>query len=153
MDELKLKAKSMNAALLTLEKAANSYKKALKVIDISYLLETKVFDEYDDFTKSLRDCLIQRFEYTVDLFWKLLKFYLENIEKVTLEFKSPRGIIRKSAEVRLITEDDAKLALEMIDYRNRTSHTYEEETADLISKKIPDFYFLMRKVVDLLLKN
>ena len=153
MDELKMKIKSINNALVTLKKAVNSYSKSLQKVDISCLLKEQLFDEYSDFIRSLRDSLIQRFEYCVDLFWKFLKFYLENIEKVTLEFKSPRGIIRKAAESRLITEDDAKLALEMIDYRNQSSHLYKEETADFISKKIPDFYLLMRKIVDTVTKN
>jgi nucleotidyltransferase substrate binding protein (TIGR01987 family) len=148
MEELKLKKENILSALKSLDKAIVSYKKALQKIDISSLLNENVFEEYEDFVRTLRDSLIQRFEYSVDMFWKYLKFYLENIEKLTLETKSPKGIVRAVCQARLMREDDAKLILEMIDYRNRTSHIYKEETADIISKHIPDFYLLIKKIVD-----
>lgn len=40
-----------------------------------------------------RDSLIQRFEYSYELFWKFLKKYAEH-QFITLESASPRGIIR-----------------------------------------------------------
>jgi len=78
---------------------------------------------------ALRDSIIQRFEYCTDLFWKVLKIHLEEIEKVTLSTYSPVGVIRAAVEARIITEDQGQGCLEMIKSRNLTSHIYHEEVA------------------------
>ena len=45
----------------------------------------------------------------------------------------------------LIAEKDAELILKMIEDRNKSSHIYQEEVADQISGKIPNYYKIMKK--------
>ena len=49
---------------------------------------------------------------------------------------------------RLLSEDEVRNFLEMIDARNTTSHTYREEFANLLYKQIPAHYHLMQALVD-----
>jgi len=81
-------------------------------------------------TKVERDAAIQRFEYTFEAVCKAAGRYLLLIEGVTVG--SPKGIVRSSREVRLLTDDQAVLTLEMVDDRNLTVHTYNEALAEQI---------------------
>ncbi len=69
----------------------------------------------------LRDPVIQRFEFSWEIAWKLLKL---QPAAVGIEALSPREVIRQSLQAGLIQDGnvwtDAKL------HRNMTSHTYDE---------------------------
>lgn len=81
----------------------------------------------------LRDAAIQRFEFTFELAWKVMKTYAE---QQGLEARSPREAIRAAFQTGLITEDPGWLA--MIELRNLTSHTYDEAIAERIYADLPD---------------
>ncbi len=81
----------------------------------------------------VRDSAIQRFEFTFDLAWKSLKLYLEEVER--LECRSPKGCLRLAFSVGLIDNDP--YWLQICDYRNLTSQTYDEELADKIYEELP----------------
>lgn len=85
----------------------------------------------------LLDGTIQRFEFCVELGWKLLKEYLE-YEKIG-EFNSPRSTIKECFSIGLIEE--AEQWLDMLDDRNLTSHTYDEEIAKEIYRNIITKYY------------
>lgn len=85
----------------------------------------------------LLDGTIQRFEFCVELGWKLLKEYLE-FEKLG-EFNSPRSTIKECFSIGLI--EDAEKWLDMLDDRNLTSHTYDEEIAKEIYRNIIAKYY------------
>lgn len=76
----------------------------------------------------IRDSCIQRFEFTIELSWKLMKKVLssEGIQ----ELDSPKAIIRSAAKAQLI--DDAESWLHFIDQRNLSSHTYREDLAEQV---------------------
>lgn len=78
------------------------------------------------------DGVIQRFEFTYELAWKVMKAYLE--QQGVFEPKTPREVFRESYKIGLITDGDGWLDM-MID-RNLTSHTYNEAAAMEIYKKI-----------------
>lgn len=85
----------------------------------------------------LLDGTIQRFEFCVELGWKLLKEYLE-YEKIG-DFNSPRSTIKECFSIGLI--EDAEQWLDMLDDRNLTSHTYDEEIAKEIYRNIITKYY------------
>ena len=60
---------------------------------------------------SLSDSLIQRFKYNIDAFWKLLKLYLQEYEKMDVEAASPRGIIRQAMQANVIQQDEQEVLL------------------------------------------
>ncbi|UJL47227.1 nucleotidyltransferase substrate binding protein [Virgibacillus sp. NKC19-16] len=82
------------------------------------------------------DGVIQRFEFTFELSWKLMKMFLEATG--ISDIKSPRGAIREAYAFGLI-EDGNEWINMMID-RNKTSHLYDEEEARLIYEKIKNRY-------------
>lgn len=140
MDSLKVPLnKNLTAALKKLEEAINNYEKlkSMGTQKISILMENEKLQE------SLRDSLIQRFEFCVDLFWKYLDKYLKHILKIVPEATAPKSVIKAACKARILLEQDASILLEMIDGRNMTSHIYKEEIADQLSRKIPAYYHIM----------
>ena len=73
-----------------------------------------------------KDGIIQRYEFTHELAWKVMKDYAEY--QGYTEVGGSRDASRLAFQMSLITDIDGWL--EMIRYRNLTSHTYSEETAD-----------------------
>jgi nucleotidyltransferase substrate binding protein (TIGR01987 family) len=142
MAQINQKLKVISDALDTLQKSINLYKEY-----------KAIFNEFpnnknEQFFMAMRDSMIQRFEYCVDLFWKVLRFYLEEIEKVTLPSYSPRGVIRETVKIKTLSEAEGDECIKMVLNRNQTSHIYHEETAHAIAENIPEFYLLMRNLVD-----
>jgi nucleotidyltransferase substrate binding protein (TIGR01987 family) len=84
---------------------------------------------------TVRDSAIQRFEFCVDLSWKTLKTVLK--DKHGIECASPKGCVREAFAVGIITEDDP-FWLTMIELRNLSAHTYNEETAVLLYEQLPE---------------
>ena len=84
-----------------------------------------------------RDAAIQRFEYTCEAVWKTAQRYLQKVEGLSIG--SPKGSIRASREVGLITDEQAAVGLEMIDDRNLTVHTYNESLAEEIYRQLPSY--------------
>ncbi len=66
----------------------------------------------------------------MELSWNVMKDYLVS-ENVVLEQVTPRAVIRKAFEVKLV--ENGELWMEMLDARNSMSHKYElEEFEQLI---------------------
>ena len=84
------------------------------------------------------DGVIQRFEFCFELSWKLMKAYL-SFEGI--ETNSPRSSIRESFKIGIITETEEWL--DMLEKRNLSSHTYDEETAKEIYQHIAQKYILL----------
>lgn len=88
-----------------------------------------------------RDAAIQRFEYTFEAVWKAAQIYLKRVEGQ--ETGSPKGAIRMSYQVGVLTEEQAKQAMQMADDRNLTVHTYREELAEEIHGRLAGYAGLM----------
>jgi nucleotidyltransferase substrate binding protein (TIGR01987 family) len=85
----------------------------------------------------VRDAANQRFEYTFEAVWKAAQLYLR--EKEGLEQGSPKGVVRACLQVGLLNEDESRLAMVMVDDRNLTVHTYNEELAQRIFSNLKDY--------------
>ncbi|KKP25245.1 MAG: Nucleotidyltransferase substrate binding protein, HI0074 family [candidate division TM6 bacterium GW2011_GWF2_30_66] len=136
MEKLKLKYNQLNSALERLSEAVVDYEQSLKNNTSKRLID------------SLRDSMIQRFEFSLDLFWKYLKIYLEKEMGINIDFNSPKNVVRESCKTKLLSEDDTKVILIMIDDRNMSSHIYKEEIADDIAKRIPMHFKIMEKYTE-----
>ncbi len=76
----------------------------------------------------IRDGVIQRFEYTIDLSWKFLQRYLKDIAQVDdAVIRTKKDLFREAARVRLIP--DAAAWIGHYEARNETSHTYNADVA------------------------
>ena len=89
----------------------------------------------------VRDAAIQRFEYSFEAVWKAAQRYLRDIEG--LEIGSPKGVARACFQVGVLSEEEVRLALMMVDDRNLTVHTYNEGLAQQIFSKLLNYADLM----------
>ena len=89
------------------------------------------------------DATIQRFEFCFELAWKLMKAVLEYDG---IEVNSPRSCIRESWKQGLIP--DAQEWLEMMEKRNLSSHTYNENTAREIYCEVKGRYVVLLEECD-----
>jgi nucleotidyltransferase substrate binding protein (TIGR01987 family) len=80
--------------------------------------------------------LIHAFEFTHELAWKTLKDFLES--RGATELFGSRDATREAFAAGLLK--DGEVWMEMIKSRNRTSHTYDEETAEEIAAVIVSSY-------------
>ena len=85
------------------------------------------------------DGIIQRFEFTFELAWKVMKLYLED-QGILDEALAPRSTIRCAFKLKLIIDGD--IWIEMMLDRNRTSHMYDEETAVNIVNLVKEKYII-----------
>lgn len=72
----------------------------------------------------LRDSVIQRFEFSIELAWKTSKRFMGT------GTNSPKDVIREMAQSGYIS--DVEIWLESIDMRNLSSHTYKEALAEKV---------------------
>ena len=111
------------------------YKQRFDNFEKSFLL-LKSGLEIEDASVVEKAGVIQFFEMTFELAWKLMKDYLIF---QGYEVKSPREAIKKSFAIDLIS--DGGRWLEALTDRNLTVHTYDEAQADEIYVRIRDLYY------------
>ncbi len=99
-------------------------------------LKLKSALEIDEPSEIEKAGVIQYFEITFELAWKLLKDYLGYLG---YDVKSPRDSIKRAFNLELISNGEEWLNA-LVD-RNLTVHTYNQEEADAIYKRIKESYF------------
>ncbi len=116
-----------------METAISNYEKAYLQLE-RFMLKDKL-NEFEE------QGLIKCFEYTFELSWNLMKDYLsyQGIVGIT----GSRDAVRQAFNKGLINK--GKEWMEMIDDRIQTVHTYNEETAEHIEKRIYDVHFNLFK--------
>jgi len=127
---------------MALEKCIKDFEKALERLKEAYL-RAKNSDEDDYYF--FRDSAIQRFEFTVEIFWKCIKAYLKEVEGI--ECRSPKSCIREFFSTGNLNEEEVISFLKMVDDRNLTSHTYKEEIAEKLFLKLENYIIQLEKVL------
>jgi nucleotidyltransferase substrate binding protein (TIGR01987 family) len=127
------------------EQRFSNYVKALKKLSqaVEYI-KINLINEDDpngqsDFVldEMIKEGLIQRFEYTHELAWNVMKDYAAFQGNTNVG--GSRDATREAFQLKLIS--DGKIWMDMIGSRNKTSHAYNEETADEIYFKILNEYY------------
>ena len=110
---------SLRSALLRLNDVLITHKELDKI-------------EYKEY---MQDAAIQRFEFVIELYWKVLKKVLayEQVDSTT-----PRDVLRKAFQFKLIDQEEVWLA--MLHDRNNTSHVYKQEDAKKVFENIKKYY-------------
>ncbi len=89
--------------------------------------------------------LIQAFEYTYELSWNTIKDYYEYQGETGIQ--GSRDAFRLAIRRELV--DEGELWMDMIQSRQKTSHTYNEETANEIAERIfTDYFNLFSQLVE-----
>ena len=110
----------------------NNYVKAFEQLkDAVYLAKQKELSNLE------KQGLVQAFEFTHELAWNVMKDYFAYQGDSSI-FGS-RDASRMAFNRGIIS--DGHIWMEMIDSRNKTSHTYDEETIEEIYDKIINLYF------------
>lgn len=109
----------------------SNYKKAL-----GQLNKAVDYSESNGLNDLEKQGIIQAFEFTHELAWNVIKdfFYYQG----NMEIRGSRDAVREAFKTGLIKSGD--VWMEMIVSRNKTSHTYDEHTADEIVSNITDVY-------------
>ncbi len=90
-----------------------------------------------DLSQLEKQGVIQAFEFTHELAWNVLKDYLEDQGEQNI--RGSKDATRAAFKVSLISEGELWMA--MIQSRNISSHTYDEETAESLYVTIINEYF------------
>ena len=87
-----------------------------------------------------KEGIIQRFEYTFELAWKVLKDKME-FDGIVLDQISPKAVVRQAFAAKYINDPDTWL--KMIGDRNLMSHTYDFVKFEAVIQSIADAYLPM----------
>ena len=114
----------------------SNYRKALAKLTQAVELLSKQIEREEAVDELLQEGLIQRFEYTHELAWKVMKDYAEY--QGYMDVRGSRDGIRKALEMGLI---DDKRWMGTIEDRNLTVHNYDNEIASEIYDNIMQVYY------------
>lgn len=120
-----------------------NFQQSIKNID-----ETCEYIEREGLNKIYTMALIQAFEICYELAWKTMKDYLEydGIKTTT-----PRETIKAAFTYELIT--DGQVWIDMMEARNKTSHTYQEILAKQLTTDILNIYIPALKALKIKLQG
>lgn len=116
----------------------NNYRKALEKFNQAVDIISNKMEWGEEIDDLLEEGLIQRFEYTHELAWKVMKDYAQYQGYTNIQ--GSRDAFRKAFEMGII-ENEAWM--ESINDRNLTSHNYDDETVAEILESIIDTYALL----------
>lgn len=118
-----------------------NYKKAV------LRLEEGISEAAENKSMTLRDGVIQRFEFTTELAWKSAREYL--LSEGETDINSPKPVMRAALRTDLITDEQGWIKI--LDDRNMTSHIYDEEEAQEIFERIRTKHIaLFKELLDIL---
>jgi nucleotidyltransferase substrate binding protein (TIGR01987 family) len=94
----------------------------------------------DELFEQLRNSVIQCFEFTYELSWKMLKRYLEETAATPEEIDTStfQSLIRRGNEKGLLRSDWLRWKIYR-QARTDSSHTYDGDKAEAVYEIVPDF--------------
>ena len=123
----------------TLKYKLQAFKKALATLKEA--LDANISDGNNAF---IRDAAIQRFEYSFELCWKVCKVFL--LERFGVNAPSPKECFRALRVHDFVSDIETEKLLQMVDDRNKTTHTYDELFAKQLVTRIQEYHILMQNV-------
>lgn len=114
----------------------SNYQKALIQLGKAVNIVSAVSNSSSDQNDLLAEGLIQRYEYTHELAWKVMKDY-EEYQGIT-DIMGSRDAIRVALRAGILDDDRW---MDTISDRNLTSHNYDDETAKHIVNNIINVYY------------
>ena len=127
----------MGVSLKELEKAMNALSESLSLFSKT--------PEGTSESLAFRDACIQRFEFVVELSWKV------SMKQLGSSTRAAKPAIREMAQNQLI--EDPHIWFNFIEARNETSHTYDDATAkkvfNEVEKLLPHAQSLLNKLKNL----
>ncbi len=112
-----------------------------KLINAVSRLEEAINDYEKEKLTSIRDGVIQRFEFCTELSWKAVREYL--IEEGYADINSPKSVMKTAFADGLLSDEQGWL--DILNSRNITSHVYDEKTAAEVYNNIKTVYINLFK--------
>jgi len=131
-----------NAKIQSYLNAITGFKKIFN-LDIELLDEVQI--------DAINNGKIQKFEYCVELSWKLIKQF--NWLSGCLETKSPKSAIKTFFQTGYIDENQCETFILMIEDRNKLSYLYNEENYTIILQKLPQYLELLELILNIIENN
>jgi nucleotidyltransferase substrate binding protein (TIGR01987 family) len=123
----------------SLEKAVNSFAESLN-------------QNTDNFNSVLLDLIkngqVQKFEYSSELLWKVIKQYLFDNEGI--DESSPKSVIKTFYRIGKIDQSMYEQLIKMIDHRNLFSHIYNEDKFGELHRFLPQHAVIMKQVLNII---
>jgi nucleotidyltransferase substrate binding protein (TIGR01987 family) len=123
------------------EAGLESFEHAIKRLEAALQYDPEVLD-------IALDAVIQRFEFTFERAWKSIRLAAK---AVGYDCKSPRGCLKLAYKMEWI-EDEEKW-LRLLEARNLTSHTYDQETAIEVYETVKDNFEVFQELLEELRKE
>lgn len=142
--DIKLLANIKKDGVILMERLSNKFENFYKAFQ---RLKESVVEYEQTHSDTVRDGVIQRFEFTCELAWKTTREYL--LEQGFVDINSPKATMKEAFSCNLIDNDAAWNTL--LADRNLTSHVYDELTAAqiyerIVTQHIPSFEMLIDKL-------
>jgi nucleotidyltransferase substrate binding protein (TIGR01987 family) len=87
----------------------------------------------------------QKFEFTVELFWKAVKVFL--LEQHGFDIASPKSVVKKYFELGYVDYDDCERLIRALDIRNSLSHIYKKENFLVLYEEIRGYKGFFGKAI------
>ena len=113
-----------------------NYQKAL------FLLSDALKEGADKLSLLEKEGTLQRFEFTFELAWKVMKDYLEE-DGVVISPLTPKNVIKQAFISRII--ENGQVWIDMLLSRNLMSHTYDSIKFEVIVKDVEIKYLVELK--------
>lgn len=114
----------------------SNYRKALAKLSQAVAIIAGQQDWKEGMDDLMKEGLIQRFEYTHELAWKVMKDYAEY--QGYTEVRGSRDAFRQALQMGIIADAGW---MDSIEDRNLTSHNYDEEVAEEVYQAIVHKYY------------
>ncbi|MDP7322047.1 MAG: HI0074 family nucleotidyltransferase substrate-binding subunit [Bacteriovoracaceae bacterium] len=92
----------------------------------------------------IRDGVIQRFEYTFELSWKIIARYFKEIGREDLPH-GPRPLIKEAGKEGLI--NDVEAWLRFLESRNKSTHIYNDKEAQQVYEDAKNFPKYVKELI------
>lgn len=122
----------------------SNFRKAIRQLE-----EAVQLSEDRDLSSLEQQGLIKAFEFTHELAWNVLKDYLQ--DQGYQDIKGSKDATRAAFKVELIADGEQWMA--MIQSRNTSSHTYNQETADELAETIVQVYYPLFTALEVTMEN
>lgn len=134
----KLLANIDRDGVILMDKMQEKYEKLVQAVQ---RLDEAIAD-YDKLgLDSIRDGVIQRFEFCAELAWKTLREYL--LDQRYTEINSPKSVMKQAFADGILDHEEGWLQL--LNARNETPHIYDEATAAAVFGNIRTVYVPLLK--------
>ena len=104
-------------------KTGSRWMEGFQTFDYGLKLLRQAFERGDGTLNRLeKEGVIHRFEYCLELAWKIARDYLENSGLVIAPV-TPREVVRQAAAAQIVA--DAQVWIDMLDHRTLLAHSYD----------------------------